>query len=822
MRRAFAGTLVAAAIFAAVPAAAPGEVVQSGPLRARVTTPDWSLRFFQPRGRIFLTEHPGTGSGPVGRLGFRDDGTWRHATRVISQGTGRGAWYGRLATNDPEGRRLELRLARGKRGVIRLSAHVVGPPVEATGIAFRAKRGERYLGFGERSNAINQRGNVIENYVGEGTYQPGEYAAVSLFVPSWSIRDRTDATYFPMPWLLSTRGYGVLLGNTETSYFRLGTDNPGAWSVEANTSHLSVRVLAGPRPRAVLRRLTTVTGVQPEPTAPWFLGPWFQTGHDNTEPEERRHAQELRAADAPVSVAETHMRHLPCGGQQGLEAQERDRTRWFHRHGFAILTYFQEKICTDYQPAYDRAVAMDALIERPDGSDYVYDAYAGDRTPPSAEIAQIDFTTRGGAGFYSSLLREAYAHGYDGWMEDFGEATPPDSVTADGQPGTVHHNLYPVPYHRAGWEFARRQRRPIARFVRSGWTGVHPYAQIVWGGDPSAAWGFDGLRSAIYNGLTMGLSGIGIWGSDIGGFHSLGLTRLTPELLIRWIQFGALSPIMRTKSEGIEIPEYDRPQIWDPEILPTWRRYAKFHTQLYPYLVAAIEDYRRSGIPVMRHLSLTHPRDPRAARQDEEYLFGPDLLVAPVTVPDQREQRVYLPRGRWIRLWGALTYDSQTGGVNLRRARVVGGRRDATTPAPLTELPGFIRAGALLALLPPDVDTLSQYGGRNLVHLHERRGRILLLFPRGTTERRFGRDSVLKSRERRGSWSLEIIGLVHRRYRINASLSTLKRPFRPCRVEVAGERLSRREWDFNRRTRVLSLDVRGRRTTVEATACPSG
>jgi alpha-glucosidase (family GH31 glycosyl hydrolase) len=320
----------------------------------------------------------------------------------------------------------------------------------------------------------------------------------------------------------------------------------------------------------------------------------------------------------------------------------------------------------------------------------------------------------------------------------------------------------------------------------------------------------------------MGMSGIGIWGSDIGGFHSLGLTRLTPELLIRWIQFGAVSPIMRTKSEGIEVPEYDRPQIWDPEILPIWRRYAKLHTQLYPYLVAAIEDYRRSGLPVMRHLALTHPRDPRAVSQDDEYLFGPDLLVKPVTSPGQTEQTIYLPRGRWLNLWDAVAYNARTGGLQMKRPRVVRGRREVTIPAPLGELPGFIRAGALLTLLPPAVDTLSQYGGRGLVHLRDRKDRVLLLFPRGTTSRDLGPSSKMVSRERRGSVNFEIVSAARRRFRIQASMSTLKRPFRPCRVSVDGRRLPRREWDFDRKTRVLSLVARGGRLSVEAFACRRG
>ena len=123
------------------------------------------------------------------------------------------------------------------------------------------------------------------------------------------------------------------------------------------------------------------------------------------------------------------------------------------------------------------------------------------------------------------------------------------------------------------------------------------------------------------------MSGVARWGSDIGGYFSFGadgprpdapeLPKLTPELLIRWIEVGAVSPVMRTKRSGIAIPSYSRPQVFDPEILPYWRRYTKLHTQLYPYLVAADAEYRESGMPIMRHLLLTNPgtrrRSPPAA-----------------------------------------------------------------------------------------------------------------------------------------------------------------------------------------------------------------
>ena len=110
---------------------------------------------------------------------------------------------------------------------------------------------------------------------------------------------------------------------------------------------------------------------------------------------------------------------------------------------------------------------------------------------------------------------------------------------------------------------------------------------MVWGGDPSVDWGFDGLRSVVTNGLTMGLSGVSRWGSDIGGYFALFENTLTPELLIRWIEVGAVSGVMRTQANGIRIPASPRPQIWDAGMVPRWRRWAKLRTQLYPYLAAA-------------------------------------------------------------------------------------------------------------------------------------------------------------------------------------------------------------------------------------------
>jgi alpha-glucosidase (family GH31 glycosyl hydrolase) len=767
-------------------------------------------------GRALVAEHPGTGAGASGRLGFRAAGRWHRATRALAARSAGGRLRLRLATTDPARRELALVVARDRPGALRLRAAVTGDPggVEAVGLAAAARPGERFLGFGERANAVDQRGRVVESFVADGPYRREHYPAVLASIPPWALRRRADATYFPMPWLLSTRGFGVLVDDTVESRYRLGSDRRDAWSVEVDGPRMTLRVLGGPRVRDVVRRLLALTGRQPRPAAPWQLGPWFQTGHANEEPAEQEHVRRLRAADAPISAVETHMRYMPCGADRGREAAERTRTAAFHAQGLAALTYMREAVCADDPIAFGDGVARGAFLRRADGmTPYAYVAFVGGRTTP---VAQIDFTSPSGEPFHASLLARAVANGYDGWMEDYGEYTPPDSRAADGTPGTVLHNLYPVQYHRSGQRFAEVQSRPIVRFVRSGWTGVHRYAPVVWGGDPTTGWAFDGLRSAVRQALTMGLSGITHWGSDIGGFFTLGRERLTPELLARWIQFGAISGVMRTKAEGIGVSAAQRPQVWEQPTLPIWRRYAKLRTQLYPYLVAADREYRRTGLPLMRHLALTDERDPVAAGRDDEFRVGPDLLAAPVTTPGARTRRLYLPAGGWVDLWRAAAYRPRTGGLRLGAARVLRGGRAVTVPAPLDELPLLARAGALLPLLPADVDTLAAAPrGRPIVGLRDRRNRLeLLALPRGRGSARFDADGRLRSLEGRGRWTLAVAASRARSVRLQASLRTLRRPFRPRSVTLGGRPLARRAWRFDGRTGVLRARFSARRATL--------
>jgi alpha-glucosidase (family GH31 glycosyl hydrolase) len=816
------GAAAAALWLAALATPAPAATVDAGALRATTTADPWGLAFTDGSGRPVLRERAATGTGPSGTLGFRNALGWWHATRVESGGMRGRAFDATLGTTDPAGRRLQVRIEPAGGGIVRVRAAVTDgatDDVTATGIGFDAPAAERYLGFGERSNAVDQRGNEVENYVAEGPYQPEERPFLTAFVPPDGYHPRDDATYFPMPWLVSTSGYGVLIDNTEPSWFRLGSEEEDAWSLEVEAPQIELRVFAGPRPADVVRRLSARIGRQPPPAAPWVLGPWFHTGQANQVPldEEARYIGLLRRADAPVSAAETHLRYLPCGEHRGLREYERERTRRLHRAGLAAITYFNSELCQEYEPVFGEAAAAGVLQKRADGSPYVFHAYVGSRTPPQTPVGQFDFTAPKAFEFYGRLLDEAVADGHDGWMEDFGEYTPLDSHHANGMSGVQMHNWYPVPYHAAAQRYVERAARPLSRHVRSGWTGSARYSQVVWGGDPTTDWGFDGLQSAVYNGLTMGLSGVSTWGSDIGGFFSLGTRALTPELLIRWIQFGAVSGVMRTKPGGVAIPAKERPQIWEPGQIQHWRRWAKLRTQLYPYLVASDEQYQRSGMPIMRHMALVAPRDSRATARHDQFGFGAHFLAAPVLEPGATRRGVYVPRGRWVDLWRSARFVKRNGGLALGRARLLRGGRAVELPAPLAELPLLVRAGAVVPLLAPDVDTLSGYGRSTagVVRLADRRRRIeLLAFPRGRSRARMFRRDQLVSRERRGRWTLSVRGTRRRSYRLQASLATLRHPFRPCAVTIAGRPLPRRAWTFNRRTRAFKARFGTRRATL--------
>ena len=826
--------------------AADSVALRSGPLEARVTAEPFALSFTDGAdGDVLRTvsglPRPDERNARYGPLGFSMDlrvpvvnnayfgyyiaaespTVWFHATRLASARRDGAALVLDVATNDPLGHRLEVTMRPSGPGIVNTTSRIApgsGPlagEASVSGASFAAAPGERYLGFGSRSNAVDQTGGRVFNWAEEGPFSSGEAEELARpLVPDFTFPTGPTATNFPIPWLVSTRGLGFLIDQTHRSAFNLLNERGDAWQAEAEAEFFSFTVFAGPDPAQVVRRYSGYAGRQPVPR-PWFFGPWTQF----KDPWPER----FREQDVPTTVAQTYTHYLPCGEGLGDAARtERQRTARHHALGYKITTYFNPHVCTQYAEVYNEAGRQGLFVKNRQGQPYpLTNPFTRDQI-----VSEIDFTHPGGRALFARLLDDAIDAGYDGWMEDFGEYTPTDSVFHNGKDGLEMHNRYPVIYHGASTDHTARRGGDFAVFVRSGYHGVQPNARIVWGGDPTEDWSCaDGLCAAVHQAVNTGLSGIAYQGSDIGGFHAVANKRTGHELNIRWLQAGAVSGIMRTQANGYSLRDNraERSQVWSPEVLPIWRRYAKLRTQLYPYISAASRAYQRTGMPLVRHLALAYPGDQRAMKAHTEFLFGPDLLAAPVIEPGARTRRLYLPRGRWVDLWRSLTYDGRDGRLRMGRAQLRPGGGDVTLPAPLDELPLLARAGSVIALLPADTDTLAAEGaGEGLVHLRDRRYRLnVLAFPRGRRRAELGTGVRALSVERRSRWTLRLRAARRRlhSFRIQASMATLKRPMRPCRVAVRGRRLPRKAWRFDRRTKVLRVHFRARRTTLVVRGC---
>ena len=234
-----------------------------------------------------------------------------------------------------------------------------------------------------------------------------------------------------------------------------------------------------------------------------------------------------------------------------------------------------------------------------------------------------------------------------------------------------------------------RHKPDVSYYARAGYAGSQGYTMAIWTGDQVINWSYDdGLPSVIPGALNLGFCGCPFIGPDIAGyFHSDGHPSIvSEELWIRWLQLGALCPIMR------DLVAYYPIELWTSErTLEAFRTYARLHMSLVPYLYSYAAKAHRTGRPIMRHLYLAYPDDENARDLSYQFLLGEELLVAPVLAPGVEQWRVYLPEGEWISWWDGTSYPGP-GWID--------------EPAPLMRIPLFVKAGAIIPRLSDDIDTL--------------------------------------------------------------------------------------------------------------------
>lgn len=742
-----------------VPTALSLEVEGRG-LRVRISRQPWQIAILTDAGRTLVQGDPVAGPLtfvldaralaavlPSGRSPMHGGGRLAVHLRRLLPGWShqRDGMILRAATDDPLGRTAIIEVHLAAPGVVQVTARLADDrAVVAAQVSMRSGSDEHFFGLGEQFGNADARGRRAGMLVQDG-------------MPF----DHPLGAYAPVPFFVSSRGYGFYLAATRPSVFSLDAGTPSAWRVTVQAPALTWDLLAGPQPAAVIARYADLTGHPPLPP-PWTLGVWkcLIGGQTRVLAEARR----LRALHIPVSVIWSYdavderldlgwpypnFVPIPPGPYPNLP----DFTATLHRLGYKVLGY----VSPEFTPS------------RPS---FAYPARAGYFVRGSGgHIYLLDLTNPAARRWWQGDLRQILVHlGFDGWLQDLGDRLPQGARFADGRDATEMANLYPLLYARAADEVARATKPDALLVMRTGYAGSQRYQRAVWAGDQYMVWDRDrGLPAVIPAGLSWGIAQAPFWGPDIGGYLDGHLPRANQEeLYLRWLEFGAFSPIMRD-TLGMK----GRDAIYmgsDARTLSAFRFYAQLHQQLFPYLYSAARTAHLTGLPIMRHLFLAYPTDRHVYGLNDEYLLGPDLLVAPVTEAGARTRTVYLPSGSWVDYWsGAL---------------LAGGRR-VRVAAPVERIPLFVRAGALLPLLADPGDTLAP-AAAPAVH---RSGNALLIhiYPGGSSDSTVLADGTTLGYTA-GAWgvTLRITSATARRYQVEMPFGQA-----PVAVRLDGHALPR-------------------------------
>ncbi len=312
------------------------------------------------------------------------------------------------------------------------------------------------------------------------------------------------------------------------------------------------------------------------------------------------------------------------------------------------------------------------------------------------DIAQIDLTKAEAVAWFQDLLRRTLAIGYDGWMHDFGEYTRRPWKFSDGRNGEAVHNEFPVLSAKAAHDMLVKERgNDFLFFVRSGYTGTQQYVPAVWSGDPEAT--FDetqGIPAMLRGGINLGLVGVGLWGSDLTGFKCITDFPYDKEMYLRWAEVGAVSPIMMEQN-GCSNPLGRRTKwkLWnDQETIDVYGAMARLHTRLSPYWDVLARKSHDTGVPLMRHPFLLHPKEPEAWKIESAFYLGPSLWASPVVKRGAVTKDGWIPPGKWVDFFDHTVYE--------------GGKR-VSLPAPLGKLPLLVIDGGIVPLLDASIETLA-------------------------------------------------------------------------------------------------------------------
>ncbi len=530
--------------------------------------------------------------------------------------------------------------------------------------------GERYYGFGEKAGSFER----------SATHATMWNSDIPAYAPD------TDPLYQTHPFfygMKNGKAYGVFFDNTYWSSFDMGKESRNQYSFGAEGGEINYYFFYGPSPKKILSRYTELVGRMPLPPR-WSLGYQQCRWSYPTETRVREIAKGFRDRSIPCDVI-----YLDIDYMDGYRIFTWNNKNFpdpkkmiadLRNDGFKIAVIVDPGIKADTAyHAFRSGTAADVFVKYPNGNPFIGKVWPG-------ECAFPDFTKESGRKWWGDNFAMLIESGIRGWWNDMNEPSVFDVPTKTIDLDVIHddnglktnhaknHNIYGMQMTRATYDGVRRilpNERPFV-LTRASYAGGHRYS-AAWTGDNSSTW--VDLQMNVSMCLNLGISGQPFVGADIGGF----IGYPGGELFARWLQLGVFTPLMRAHSVINE--KNKEPWEYGDEFTAINRETINLRYTLLPYIYNVMYQASATGMPAMRPMMFEYPDDASFTSTADQFMFGDELLIAPVLSPGVKEKTVRLPQGTWFSFWTNQKYQ---------------GGNEITVDAPLNRIPIFVKAGAII------------------------------------------------------------------------------------------------------------------------------
>ncbi len=524
---------------------------------------------------------------------------------------------------------------------------------------------------------------------GEKIYGMGQYQQPYLDVKGCTLELAHRNSQASVPFALSSNGYGFLWNNPAIGTVTFGK-NVTEWKARS-TKQLDYWITAGDTPAEIEETYAEATGKVPM-MPEYGMGFWQCKLRYQTQDEILEVAREYKKRGLPIDVIVADFFHWPHQGDWKF-----DLDYWPDPAGMVReLKEMGIELMVSIWPTVDEESEN---YEEMEEMGYLTRSEFGKRIGQLGDACIIDVTHPDGRDYVWKKIKENY---YKNGIKIFWlDEAEPELTGYEYQHYRFYRgadmeigNIYPKEYARMAYEGMEAEgQKNIVNLLRCAWAGSQKYGALVWSGDIDSS--FRSLRNQLVAGLNMGIAGLPWWTTDIGGFH--GGNIYDPkfhEILVRWFEFGTFCPVMRlhgfrepfkealgSTGGGKHISGAEN-EVWSygDEVYEICKKYMNLREKMRPYVRKLMKEAHEKGTPIMRPLFYDFPDDEQAWEIEDQYMFGPEMLVAPILYADVRERVLYLPDGTWR---------------NICNGEVYQGKQRITVAAPIDQLPVFVKDGAL-------------------------------------------------------------------------------------------------------------------------------